>query len=532
MIALIGLRNKTTDSIIHLDAATALSYLTTDDDIKRRFLQSPEGLKSLFYLCRSPSLDVKRSAVKIFHNLSKLPETAHDLVCKGCLKYIFDFAMDSDEKLKRDSASVIKNLAAVESNQKPICDENGAIESMNILMSNQSDLTIRREIMHVVTVLASNSLCRKRLVYGGVLDSLLVHLDPNISSLETIGIVLGSINNLTKSHESLEAMIRTDLVPLVRGILFDDLKDLREYRLEHSCLKSSKTKPLKNAKLQQRKLKSKIQSPASPVQLETQVLKSGLSILLNLSFHSGFKDILIDLEIPNDLFEESLLLDSDRRVSCTVVKILINLAESNYQPSERHEKLLQAGIMYPVSLYLRGTQFELKCLAIQLVANLCQSDVIKEEFASQRDIVGATIEMANPHDEDINFFIAVIISALSESRSTFNLLVNAGAIHALTYMISPGKRNKDIWIHAAKSFCNLSEAEELKDRIVQSGSMAHIISISRSGEGLAKRYSIAAVTNLKHDVAAVRIQTVLRGYLNRKRKKICDESKYDEESKY
>ena len=85
LLALIGVNNGKgkNDVHVHRDAAAALACLAKLDDIKHRLLKAPDGLNSIYYLCKSPSFEVKRAAVNILENLCKLDEVKEEVVSTG-----------------------------------------------------------------------------------------------------------------------------------------------------------------------------------------------------------------------------------------------------------------------------------------------------------------------------------------------------------------------------------------------------------------------------------------------------------------
>ena len=58
VLALVGVGGGKVDQQVQRDAATALSYLVSLDDIKTRLLQAPDGLRSLFFMAKSQHVSV------------------------------------------------------------------------------------------------------------------------------------------------------------------------------------------------------------------------------------------------------------------------------------------------------------------------------------------------------------------------------------------------------------------------------------------------------------------------------------------
>ncbi|GBG27464.1 Vacuolar protein 8, partial [Hondaea fermentalgiana] len=230
VIALIGMNNDVNDTVIQRDAAIALSFLVRVADVRSRFIKAPDGLRSVFYICRSSSIDVRRACANIFMELSRSAETKEALVESGGTKYLFALAQTTDEVTVRKATQVLKKLAAHGPNHEAIANDEAALKSMIGLLLDSPDLQIRRDMMNMVSSIASNNKRREELVQKGVLTPLLLHLDPQTSSLETILLVIQCLFGLSLSPDVLPAFVEEGVVENLSRVIFDELREIRKYR--------------------------------------------------------------------------------------------------------------------------------------------------------------------------------------------------------------------------------------------------------------------------------------------------------------
>jgi hypothetical protein len=251
-------------------------------------------------------------------------------------------------------------------------------------------------------------------------------------------------------------------------------------------------------------------------ELEDDTLRDGLSMLLNMSAHMPQKDVLVNRGIVSRLFEETILESQDKRVRRTAARILVNLSNSDGKRSERHIKLLECGILYPIRSFLRNPDFNLRIIAAEIAAHICVSDKVQAELSRQREIMREIVALCNPHDEEVNLCVATLLAELSGDSVHYNTIVDAGGLQALMFMVSHRSKSAEVRREAVRCLANISTNSEIKQSIVSGGALGHLISMSKSGTGLTKLYATATITNLEHDTAAMRIQSIFRGFIARR----------------
>ena len=189
LLALIGVGNNRNDSQVHRNAATALSHLVKLNDIKFRLLKSPNGLKALFYLTRSPNVAVKRAAVKTLYNLAGLDEAKDVIVESGGIRNLLHLAEVKDERTKRQAVRVIRRCAELQRNKSRMMAEN-ILKAIISLLSECPDPAMRKDLVETLNSLAAEEENANKLVEKGALLPLLQQTDLTVSSIETVFNVL------------------------------------------------------------------------------------------------------------------------------------------------------------------------------------------------------------------------------------------------------------------------------------------------------------------------------------------------------
>ena len=182
LLALVGVGNHKNDSQVHRDAATALSQLVKLDDIKLRLLKAPDGLKALFYMTRSPSVSVKRAAIKTIYNLAAIEDAKQAIFNGSGIKTLLSLVNVKDEKTKRVAVKVIRRCAELESNRIVLMDPN-ALRTIVSLIMETPDAVMRRDMIEIINLLGQIPDHKEILMEMGILPALLRHADLTLSTV-------------------------------------------------------------------------------------------------------------------------------------------------------------------------------------------------------------------------------------------------------------------------------------------------------------------------------------------------------------
>jgi len=522
VIALIGLTRKEKDSVIQKDATLALSFLLRLGDVKKRFMRSPDGLKSLFYACRSTSIEVRRGCSRVFAELAKSKEAKEQLVERGGIKYLFLLTRTSDEGVVRKATQVLKRLAACPANHEAIANYEYTLQEVIELFLDNCDLQVKRDMISLLTSVSSSAERIAKVVESGALIPLLLHLNPQTSSLETIASVLVCLNVLASNPSVLAHLVDDGIIKAVSKIIFHELKEIRACRFaqerrgvgedhwesKHEHIEESK--PKKGEELSSKPVDA-------IVELENEALRSGLNILSNISAQEELRDALIESGVAESLLEDSILHARDRKVIRLAGRILENLATSEGEET-RQKDLLQAGILHPVRVYLRRDDLGIQTLALKILKNLVISVEVRTDVGGDIELMKRVISLCNVFDDSINEDLALLLARISEERDLVCAIVEAGAVDALTFMISPRCQSLEAKVLSLKALSCMMSEEKVRGELLRSWALGHVISLQKRRRSC-EEYARAILAPFREEKSAIAMQMLIRGFLVRSRLK-------------
>lgn len=437
VIALIGMNNDVNDTAIQRDAAIALSFLVCLPDVRSRFIKAPDGLRSVFYICRSSSVDVRRACVNIFMELSRSPETKEALVLSGGVKHLFALAQTTDEVSVRKATQVLKRLAAHGPNHEEIAKDLGAIKAMISLLLDSPDLQIRRDMMSMVSSIASSHSRRELLVERGVLTPLLLHLDPQTSSLETITIVIQCLLGLSSCSEVLKTFLEEGVVETISRVIFDELKEIRTYRAMRFAQHLSNTGG-RVGKSTRRLLE------ISPLQIQATT-QDGVENVVSVSENLDAQEREESSEYPTPSSRpSSVSVEQPNNRRSTMMKDTPQLNSSS--PTQREAKDQQKKKKQNNSTKVR-TMAELEQEALRfgltILLNLSMQANLRDELVS-RELPKLLYEdtILQSIDKRIPRIVAKILSNLAEAEEAglrHTQLLESGVLHPIRVFL----RSKD-----------------------------------------------------------------------------------------
>lgn len=508
LLALIATNNRDNDAQVHRDAATALSHLVTLDDIKYRLLKAPDGINALFSLSRSMNNEVKRASLSTISRLAESNDLKAAIVSNGGLAHIYALTSSKDEATRRQASRLLKMLSCYGPiHEQFVCTKQAIRQTVTLLLDCQ-DLETRRDMIEIVTNIASTKDRQIALAHSGVLGPLLMHLDPVHSSLETIILVIRCIHALSWTPLVQELLVKEGVVQRLGAIIFDELREIREYQERRRMKEQSLNKGMSAWKSKSH----------GKVPLEDEALRLGLSIFGHLSSHAENKGMLLETDFLNKLLDKTIYKSPDKRVRRPVGKIINYLVDRQGSAlASLHPSLLSQAMLTALKTFLFEDDYELKILAAQYISQVTSFPEAKKAIGQDEDILAQLITLCNPYNEEINEWTSRAVAELTEDHSNFDHLFEYGSIPALISLITPRVKSPKVSQEATRALANLSCREDLRAQIVSNGALGYLLSFSRSGTGLAKMYALATLTNLKDDTAALRIQTVFRGFASRRK---------------
>ena len=409
LLALIGVGNNRNDSQVHRNAATALSHLVKLNDIKFRLLKSPNGLKALFYLTRSPNVAVKRAAVKTLYNLAGLDEAKDVIVESGGIRNLLHLAEVKDERTKRQAVRVIRRCAELQRNKSRMMAEN-ILKAIISLLSECPDPAMRKDLVETLNSLAAEEENANKLVEKGALLPLLQQTDLTVSSIETVLQCVKSIYLLVSNGaavENISKIVEQGTVGTLVRCVFEDLPRFYSQRplvgtastteksrsnatvideilngLETTggignSISSRNTKRSSFSFQKQtnnNNSKSYHHGHAPP---EVELMRTALHIFEKIAEQKRTRDTLVEWGVLDYLLEETICFSGDKRTRRTASTIIKLLSENGGESCVRHQDMVAKGTLSVLAQYLRGDDYELRCDAAASLSHMSVSDELK-----------------------------------------------------------------------------------------------------------------------------------------------------------
>ena len=525
LLALIGVNNGKNDAQVHRDAASALSCLVKLDDVKYRLLKAPDGLSSIYYMCKSPSYEVKRAAVAIIANLCSLDDVKSEIVNSGGIRHLLSLTLAKDEIAQRKASRVLANLASCRENQSVIVNDAQALRCTQLLLSECAELAVRRDMIEMVSRLASCEEHNRAIVSANLIAPLLAHLNPRHSSLETISRVSKCLSAIAHSHSVHENMVQEGIVEAVDVIMFHELAEMRQYRdfqrrkerREADRLRRLSINPSENAKMAEHECGRK-KYGSHEEELEAHTQRSCLAILLHLSENESCRQELVDRHAFKSIVSACLSKCIERKWLRTMLTIMANISDTGNIKggSFRHEQLMEHGAFAPIHLSFSSVDYEMKRNAVKLMSHISASQEVGHSLAKS-GMVKHACELVNTSDEELVGWTTNLLASLAEHESNIPSLLDAGIAGVLTLLLGPKVKDKSVKTNIVRaiSMLSMSSNPELKVQLATSGALGYLVGIAKQHTGIIKMYASSALSNLEHDTAALRIQMRFRGFLVR-----------------
>jgi hypothetical protein len=536
LLALVGVGNHKNDSQVHRDSATALSQLVKLDDIKVRLLKAPDGLKSLFYMSRSPSVSVKRAAIKTLYNMATFDDAKSSIFRGSGIKSLLGLVTVKDEKTKRVAVKVLRRCAELESNRDSLMDPT-TIRTLISLIMESPDAIMRRDMIEIINLLGQIPSNRGILMDLGILPALLRHADLTLSTIQMSLLCVECLSLLVTDQPKNQIFIvdKGAIGVLVRCV-FEDLPRFFSRRQTKSssvvATLSASTSSLRrggrggkgngsNSKIKDRKSRNDHHHhhphhSSHNISPQLQLTRSCMSIFRDVAGQRKSRDTLIEWGLLDYLLQDSVAFASDRRVRRMASKIITLLSENDGEGTVRHQDMVAKGVLPVLKQFLKGEDYELRIDAAATLAHMSISNELKEPIC-QAHIIPALIPLIELMDNEVAMNVTRVLAEVADISSNESAIIAAGGLKVLVQMISPQfYEMKAARLEAVRALSSLSSSETVRAKMIGNNALGYLISISKTGKGLEKMYALATLTNLAHDTAALRIQMAFRGFVARK----------------
>ena len=553
LLALVGVGNHKNDSQVHRDAAVALSQLVKLDDIKLRLLKAPDGLKSLFYMTRSPSISVKRAAIKTLYNLASIDEAKEEIFIGSGVKTLLSLISVKDEKSKRVAVKVLRRCTELESNRSIVMGPSSLRTIITYIMDTP-DTVMRKDLIDIIILLAQIPDHKEILMEMGILPALLRHADLTLSTVQMSLQCVECLHLLVSDQPRNQHFIvdKGAIGVLVRCV-FEDLPRFfsrtsgRQSRNGGSstgggsgggrggggggggssslsaATQSLRTDPNSRRKAGSGKalLKSSMNTDKHHhanhhVSPQLQLTRSCMAIFRDVAGQRRTRDTLIEWGLLDYLLQDSVSFASDRRTRRMASKIITLLAENDGERTVRHQDMVAKGVLPVLVQFLKGEDYDLRTDAAETLSHMSVSDELKGPIC-QAHVLPVLLPLIELQDEEVAMNVARVLAEVSDVPANESSIVAGGGLQVLVRMISPSFAHlKAARLEAVRALSSLSSSEGVRSKMIGNNALGYLISMSKTGKGLEKMYALATLTNLAHDTAALRIQMAFRGFVARK----------------
>ncbi|EQC42310.1 hypothetical protein SDRG_00049 [Saprolegnia diclina VS20] len=506
-LSLIANTKATMDLAILRDATDTLAELVQLPSMQHKLLSAPTGISTVFSILRIADVRVKRAALKLVAHLLEVPDASAQLVAHGgfltLLHFVQALTCRRDRQLKRTAASLLLRLATPEDNKAKIAEDD-AIPQLCALFQDpylEVDAGFRKALLDCILALSTERHAARRLLECRIVPALLFILT-TARNLELSLVVLSVLEQFSADPRLALPLLQHDVIPTLVTVGFATDESNALYR------------------------------PG---------MSKALSILLQLLKREEAHAVATDVGIVDRISQYKLFLAPERSVRDHSIGILVLLAKRMplpkrpYNPQDRegsqacHLELIARGYLHcafailsrptpgPKDAWREGDDemIHAKVLLLQALSHLSESDNVRL-LLCKPPVLEAILAIAR--HKLVLASCAKLLADLATKPDNVPKLLEPRLQLFLLKCIAPSCRDDDVRYEGARAFAALSLLEQAKEHLVATGVVSFLqrlakhvrceIPLLRSTALLAQ----ATVERLKHDAAALRIQSVMRNW--------------------
>ncbi|KAF0698489.1 Aste57867_10912 [Aphanomyces stellatus] len=486
------------------DAADTLAQLVQLPSIQAKLLNAPNGIAAVFALLRIADVRLKRTALTVLLRMLALPDGAVALVqAHGfgvLLQLLRGLGTRKDIKLKQMTALLLKRLAEPVKNKDVVAENPELVETLCHLFQDpylDVDAAFRRDLLECTLLLAQDRRIARHLVDFRVVPSLLFLLSAPPPPQATF-LLLSLLEVFASDTKNQASLLHDDILPSLMAAAF---------------LEPNSTMLL-----------------ADVVALRVKALLICNHLVL---IPATARNALIEIGIVDTIAAEKLHRASDKRIKKLSIALLTTLTWVDEPPPvPRAVTAVAAATNHPfhVELVSRGL---LTCLfelleedltvrvdVISAMWHLCESDCTRVLLCKQ-PVLEAFLLLSIQHDAPLRTKIAKILADFATKAENAHKLIESRIVLFLVKSIAPSCRHEVLRYEATRAFVGLACAddEQVRDRLVKSGVVGFLLRITKLPD---PKSTVAAATctlaalavqHLRQDVAALRIQSIMRNFL-------------------
>ncbi|KDO29769.1 hypothetical protein SPRG_04886 [Saprolegnia parasitica CBS 223.65] len=507
-LSLIANTKATMDLAILRDATDTLAELVQLPSMQHKLLSAPTGITTVFSILRIADVRVKRAALKLVAHLLEVPDASAQLVAHGgfltLLHFVQALTCRKDRQLKRTAASLLLRLATAEDNKAKIAEDD-AIPQLCALFQDpylEVDAGFRKELLDCILALSTERHAARRLLECRIVPVLLFILT-TAKSLELSLVVLSILEQFSADPRLALPLVQHDVIPTLVTVGFATDESNALYR------------------------------PG---------MSKALGILLQLLKREEAHAVATDVGIVDRISQYKLFMAPERSVRNHSIGILVLLAKRvplpkrPYDTPDRnasshacHLELIARGYLHcafailsrptpgPKDAWREGDDeaIHAKELVLQALSHLSESDNVRL-LLCKPPVLEAILAIAR--HKLVLGSCAKLLADLATKPDNVPKLLEPRLQLFLLKCIAPSCRDDDVRYEGARAFAALSRLEQAREHLVATGVVSFLqrlakhvrceIPLLRSTALLAH----ATVECLKHDAAALRIQSVMRNW--------------------
>ncbi|KAH9090832.1 hypothetical protein Ae201684P_006236 [Aphanomyces euteiches] len=483
------------DLAILRDAADTLAQLTQLPSVQLKLLQAPQGIQTVFALVHISDCQLKRSAIEILLNVVQFPDAAVSVATMGGFRVVLHLlrgmTTKKDKRLKQKAAQLLKLLSEPDRNKETLVEESDLVQMFAGLFQDpylDTDGVFRKELFEALLFLSMDCRVARIFVQMHVVPSLLSLVSDDLPA-QSIFLVFSILEAFASDPKNRLELIQDDVLPTILAF--------------HSAT--------------------------------VDICVKSLAILNHfVALTTPQRQPLIDLGVVEIVSSEKLYAHTtDKRVKKLSVSLLTALtAVDSPQAVPRtemavdhlhHVQLVSRGILPMLFELMNDSDHACRVDVVTALWHLCESDCTRIMMCKKL-VLEALFALSIQHDAALREKIAKVLADFATKPDNANKLMDARILLFLVKCIAPSCRHDVLRYEAVRALVGLSSAKikEVRDRLVQNGVVGFLLRISNLQDpkmgvvAATAKLAEVAMSNLRHDVAALRIQGLMRNWLMKK----------------
>lgn len=184
--------------------------------------------------------------------------------------------------------------------------------------------------------------------------------------------------------------------------------------------------------------------------------------------------------------------------------------ESEYK---HYIELLARGVVKCLFGILSGNDFSMKVDAIGAIAQLTEDENSRITMCKPQ-LLQALKDFAFHPLVQTRYNIARTIANFAERPENILKLVDEGVLAILVKYVCPISRNNEVLYEATRAIAAMSMVHASRNKLVECGVLGTLLQFCKASSTSPRvhTHALTAIRNLRHDAAALRIQSIYRGW--------------------